>query len=266
MENTKNRIILGILVVVGIVVLLGSAVSADNLPYPVNETQKLNLDTIIEATGQVIDQTNFNEVLDSLKIHDEKLYPSELILLLSGSSGIRTNGGKLSLSKGFSSNTKTGIFNVEQVLTYGSTEGSHLVGADEFSLDTAGNWTSSSNSIRCVFADSESKYIPAFCNIVKVNSELVNINSAQISTKFNTRVASTTKFGIDYVIAVSPDTGSGSGFADGTVKTMFAGGIMEARQNHLVPSATNSWKDQASISGGIKSLQKSYKYDSGFSA
>jgi len=40
---------------------------------------------------------------------------------------------------------------------------------------------------------------------------------------------------------------------------------MEARGKNDAPSATNSWKDTASVSGGVKSFQKSFGYESGFS-
>jgi hypothetical protein len=109
---------------------------------------------------------------------------------------------------------------------------------------------------------------------VKTKSELVNINSAQVSTKGDLRPTSLTALGLDYQIAVTPDSNSGSGFADGTVKTTFAGSIMEARMPNdapalldtdtiHTPAATNSWKDSASVSGGIKNMQKSFTYDTG---
>jgi hypothetical protein len=58
---------------------------------------------------------------------------------------------------------------------------------------------------------------------------------------------------------------SDTGFADGTVKTMFGGSIMEARDTNQDPSATNSWKDSASVTGGIKNFQKNFNYESGYS-
>ena len=69
---------------------------------------------------------------------------------------------------------------------------------------------------------------------------------------------------LSYQIAVSPDSNSGSGFADGTIKTMFGGAIMEARGQNQIPSATNNWKDTASVTGGIKNFQKTFVYESGF--
>ena len=149
-----------------------------------------------------------------------------------------------------------------------STEGAHLNGAESWTLDVAGNYAKTADTIRCVFAASSSPWFPAFCNVVKAQSELVNINSAQVSTKGAARgvaASGDVPAALSYQIAVTPDSNSGSGFADGTVKTKFSGSIMEARQKHQVPSATNTWKDAASVSGGIKNFQKVLDYTSGFS-
>ncbi len=209
---------------------------------------------------------------DSGSIHDSMLNPTEEIMILTFTDSIRTNGGHLSLNENIdfdSSNKGKGLSNleVEKVLTYNSVDGSHLVGAEEWSLDVAGSFEPSGNSIRCVFAQASSETFPAFCNVVKARSELININSAQISTKGSARgVAATGDIpsALSYQIAVTPDSGSGSGFAEGTVKTLFAGSIMEARDDHLTPSATNNWKDSTSVTGGIKNFQKSFNYESGF--
>lgn len=205
---------------------------------------------------------NDGKVLGS--IHDSKLYAGEEIAILTWTDTLRSNGGKLSLNKNIdfdSQNKGKGLSNleVEKVLTYASTEGAHLVGAEEWTLDVAGNWEKTADSIRCVFASSSSNYFPAFCNVVKAKSELVNINSAQISTKGSARAVAATgdiPAALAYQIAVTPDSNSGSGFADGTVKTLFGGSIMEARGKNQVPSATNNWKDSASVTGGIKNFQK----------
>ena len=205
-------------------------------------------------------------------IHDSALQPGEEIAILTWTDALRSNGGKLSLNENIdfdSRNKGKGLNNleVEKVLTYASTEGAHLVGAEEWILDVAGNYEKAADSIRCVFASAKSEYFPAFCNVVKAKSELVNINSAQVSTKGAARgVASSGDVPamLNYQIAVTPDSNSGSGFADGTVKTLFGGSIMEARENYEKPSATNNWKDTASVTGGIKNFQKTFNYESGF--
>ncbi len=186
-----------------------------------------------------------------------------------------TNGGKIAENKNFafdSQDKSTGLFNIEaeKVLTYASTEGSHMVGEEEYVLSVAGNYTDSDSNIRCVFSGAGS-VLPAFCNIVTAKSSLINMNSAQISTKGQIRGVSATAdtpAELNYRIAVTPDANSGSGFAEGTVKTLFAGSIMEARdgstENWNKTAATNSWKDSTEVTGGIKNFQKSLGYKSGF--
>ena len=210
---------------------------------------------------------------DEGAIHDSKLNPTETIMLMTWTDEIRTNGGKVALNKNIdfdSKNKVAGMSNlqVEKVLTYASTEGAHLNGAESWTLDVAGNYAKTDDTIRCVFASASSTYFPAFCNVVKAQSELVNVNSAQVSTKGAARgvaASGDVPAALSYQIAVTPDSNSGSGFADGTVKTKFSGSIMEARQKHQTPSATNTWKDAASVSGGIKNFQKVLDYTSGFS-
>jgi len=224
------------------------------------------------AAVQAEDDYYYRNYHDYGEIHDSVLNPTEEIMILTWTDSLRSNGGKLSLNKNIdfdSQNKGNGLSNleVEKVLTYASTEGAHLVGSEEWTLDVAGNWEQTADTIRCVFASADSKYFPAFCNVVKAKSELVNINSAQISTKGSARaVASSSDIpaALSYQIAVTPDSNSGSGFADGTVKTLFAGSIMEARGKNNEPSATNNWKDAASVTGGIKNFQKAFNYESGF--
>lgn len=205
-------------------------------------------------------------------IHDSKLKVGEEIAILTWTDTLRSNGGKLALNENIdfdSRNKGKGLSNleVEKVLTYASTEGAHLVGAEEWTLDVAGNYELAADSIRCVFASATTEYFPAFCNVVKAKSELVNINSAQVSTKGSARAVAASgdiPAALAYQIAVTPDSNSGSGFADGTVKTLFGGSIMEARAKNQIPSATNNWKDSASVTGGIKNFQKTFNYESGF--
>jgi len=208
----------------------------------------------------------------STGIHDSKLFVGEEIAILTWTDTLRTNGGKLALNENIdfdSRNKGKGLSNleVEKVFTYASTEGAHLVGAEEWTLDVAGNWENTADSIRCVFAAAKTPKFPAFCNVVKAKSELVNINSAQVSTKGAARAVAASgdiPAALAYQIAVTPDSNSGSGFADGTVKTLFGGSIMEARGKNDKPSATNNWKDSASVTGGIKNFQKTFNYESGF--
>jgi len=253
-----------------------SSMLSDTLPSGVQDpTTGLityqDLVNAIENTGS--DSYDLDTYEDRGSIHDSKLNPTESIMLMTWTDSIRTNGGHTSLNKNIDFDSKNKVdgmnnLEVEKVLTYESIEGSHLNGAESYTLDVAGNYKATEDSIRCVFASASSDYLPAFCNVVKAKSELINVNSAQISTKGAVRgVAATADVpaALSYQIAVTPDSNSGSGFADGTIKTFFGGSIMEARDKNQVPSATNTWKDTASVTGGIKNFQKTFNYESGFS-
>ena len=270
-----------VLALVALVAVSGFA-SADRLPVQVPENQIFTIDTVIDVTGAVDDKTTMSWVIASPgSIPTGILGARQVIADVTFRDSILTNGGKLAENKNFafdSQNKGLGLYNIEaeKVLTYASTEGAHLVGEEEYTLSVAGNFANAADNIRCVFSGSRSPGLPAFCNIVSAKSSLVNINSAQISTKGQIRaVAKTaeTPAELNYRIAVTPDANSGSGFAEGTVKTVFAGSIMEARDwsgytssspKWNKTSAENSWKDHTEVTGGIKAFQKALSYQSGF--
>ncbi len=255
---------------------------ADRLPNQTPENQIFSIDSVIDATGIIDAQTMQSWVLASPgSIPTGVLLIKQTLADVLYTDQILTNGGKLSENKNFdflSKNQKEGLYNFEtaKVLTYASTEGAHLVGEEEYTLSIAGNYATTDNTIRCVFAASSGQYMPAFCNIVTAKSNLVNINSAQVSTKGQIRsVAQTLNVpsGLNYQIAVSPDVNSGSGAAEGTVKTVFAGNIMEARNaggaNYASSnptwnktSAENTWKDSSEVTGMIHNYQKAMEYQS----
>lgn len=261
-----------IVALVALVAITGFA-AADRLPNQTPENQIFSIDTVIDVTGAVDDKTTMSWVIASPgAIPTGILGATQAISDVTYRDSILTNGGKLSENKNFDFNSKNqanGLFNIEaqKVLTYASTEGAHMVGEEELTLSVAGNWAETSDNIRCVFATDRAPILPAFCNIVSAKSSLVNVNSAQISTKGQIRAVA--KNGdvpaeLNYQIAVTPDANSGSGFAEGTVKTVFAGSIMEARDTSNKTSAENSWKDSTEVTGGIKNLQKAFAYKSGF--
>jgi len=264
---------------VALVAVSGFA-AADRLPNETPENQVFSIDTVIDVTGAVDDKTTMSWVIASPgSIPTGILGRNQVIADVTFRDSILTNGGKLAENKNFafdSQNKGLGLYNIEaeKVLTYASTEGAHLVGEEEYTLSVAGNWADAADNIRCVFSDLHGSGLPAFCNIVSAKSSLVNINSAQVSTKGQIRaVAKTaeTPAELNYRIAVTPDANSGSGFAEGTVTTTFAGAIMEARdigatgdEDWNKTSAENSWKDHTEVTGGIKAFQKALAYQSGF--
>lgn len=228
--------------------------------------------------GNLIDSLKSNQnyrsdsFYDGGKIHDSPLNVNEEIAIISWTDSLRSNGGQLSLNKNidFDSQNKgkeLSNLEVEKVLTFAGTDGSHLIGAEKWSLDVAGGVDVVKKNIRCVFSSNAGELFPAFCNVVKSKSELVNINTAQISTKGSIRAVAETgniPSALNYQIAVSPNIKNESDLADGTVKTLFGGSIMEAREGDYEQSSINKWKETASVTGGIKNFQKSFTYESGF--
>ena len=266
-----------IITILALVLGMG-CVSADRLPNQTPENQVFSIDTIIDVTGMVSDSTQLSWVIASPgSISSGILGSGQAIADISYRDSTMTNGGKLSMNKNVAFSSKdqaSGLFNIEaeKVLTYTSTEGSHMVGEEEYTLSVAGNWANSDNNIRCVFSQGDSGGLPAFCNIVSAKSSLINVNSAQISTKGQIRAVASNAgvpAELNYRIAVTPDSNSGSGFAEGTVTTTFTGSIQEARDNGASTwnktAAETTWKDHTEVTGGIKNFQKSLGYKSGFS-
>ena len=260
-----------------IALLLGTGgVSADWLPNQTPENQMVSISTVIDVVGFVSDSTQFSWVLASPgAIPTGILGAGQSVADLSYHDSTMTNGGHLMMNKqvGFDSQDKaSGQNNLEseKVLTYAGIDGSHMVGEEEYTLSVAGRTGSSDDTIRCVFSQGDESVLPSFCNIVSAKSSLINVNSAQISTKGGVRAVAATAdipAALNYQIAVTPDSGSGSGYAEGTVKTVFTGSVMEARDNSSEnwnkTSATNTWKDSTSVTGGIKNFQKTFGYVSG---
>lgn len=251
-------------------------VSADRLTNQTPENQIFGVDSVIDVTGAVDDSSSMQWVIASPgSIPPGILGYAQSIADVTYSDSILTNGGKINENKNFdfdSKNKAEGLYNLEseKVLTYASTEGAHLVGEEEYTISVSGNWSNVNDNIRCVFATAQGSGIPAFCNIVSAKGSLVNVNSAQISSKGNIRAVSKSAdvgTAMNYQIAVTPDANLGSGFAEGTVKTLLTGSIMESRNGGLAnyyssfptwnkTAYENTWKDSTTVTGGIKNFQK----------
>jgi hypothetical protein len=265
-----------IVALVALVAVVGFA-AADRLPNQTPENQVFGIDTVIDVTGAVDDKTTLSWIIASPgAIPTGILGATQVVADVTYKDSVLTNGGKLAENKNFafdSRNKGKGLFNIEteKVMTYASTEGAHLIGEEELVLSVAGNYASAQDQIRCVFSGSGANVLPAFCNIVAAKSQLVNVNSAQVSTKGQIRAVARTAdvpAELNYRIAVTPDQNSGSGFAEGTVSTTFQGTVMEARDANEgtwnKTAAENTWKDTTTVTGGIKQLQKALNYQSGF--
>jgi len=258
------------------VILSSGGTFADWLPNQTPENQVISISTVIDVIGSVSDNTQFSWAIASPgAIPTGMLGAGQSVADLSYHDSTMTNGGHLMINKqvDFDSKDKSvGMNNLEtqKVLTYNGIDGSHLVGEEEYTLSVAGRSGNSDDAIRCVFSQGAEANLPSFCNIVSAKSSLINVNSAQISTRGGVRaVASSADVpaALNYQIAVTPDSNSGSEYAEGIVKTVFTGSIMEARdssgENWNKTSATNTWKDSSSVSGGIKNFQKAFGYTSG---
>ena len=278
MKSTRVIIFLSI-AFLSIILITGG----DRLPNQTPENQIYSIDTTLDVVGIVKDKNENTWVVASPNaIPSGILGPGQSVSDTIFIDSILTNGGKLSENKNFDFNSKNpseGLFNIEnqKVLTYASTNGSHLVGEEEYTLSIAGNYSTSDGNIRCVFSQNSGFIIPAFCNIVSAKSALVNVNSAQISSIGQIRSVAETidvPTALNYRLAVSPDLKSGQTYAEGGVKTVFAGSAMEARDggdaNYLgsagdgtggtwnKTSLVRTWKDTTSVVGQIRNLQKNF--------
>lgn len=132
-----------------------------------------------------------------------------------------------------------GLYNVqtEKVLTYTSQNGSHLLGAESYVLDVAGNWSDGIDNIVCVFSKPDNEVTPAFCNKVTASSKLISVTTAQVQSAGGLTVTSdkaSAPAALNYEISVTPDTHSASGYADGIVSTTFTVSIMEGRSDGAI--------------------------------
>jgi len=257
-----------------ILLLLIGAVSADHLPSGMPESQIYAIKTTLSATG-ITDQSTSTDwiVTSGSPIESSTFNSTDRISLVQYRDSLMGNGGTLIEVKNFEfdSNSKgRSTYNIdnEKILTYKSRDGSHLLGAEFLMMDNMGNCTNGSSAPRCVFAEPKEILTPAFCNIVQAKSDLININQAKISSHGEIRSAGgySTPAGMNYRIAVTADKNVP---AQGTVRTEFAGSIMEARDADLLTdtwnrtAATNSWKDITETTGEIRNLQKAFGYVSG---
>ncbi len=278
--NSPFGMFLPVLLMVVILFSLSGGASADRLPSNVPENQSFSIDTAVDATGIFEDVSRMEWVISGRNATtDGPLHYKQVIGNTVFRDLLLSNGGKISENKNFdfvSDNRGRTRYNLEneKVLTYAGVDGAHLVGEEEYLLSIAGNWNYRSEYIRCVFSGDDRVIQPAFCNVVSAKNALININSAQLSSRGRLRETGTSSIpaALNYRIAVTPDKGSGKGFAEGTVSTEFAGSIMEARDIDDYESvdpkwnktaAENSWKDRSEVTGGIKQFQKRFVYTSG---
>lgn len=251
-------------------------IGADFLPNATPENQLISITTLIDVIGYVSTDTSFDWTISSGTLEDRMFGPNETMASLLYKDSLMTNGGHLMLSSSLdfdSRNQTKGLYNFEtdKVVTYESIDGSHLVADESLVMSTGGNYSDTNGIGRCVFASDSSAVAPAFCNTVRARSSLINVNSAQYSTSAKARIVAadgSVPSALSYRIALTPNPASGLGYAIGTVSTEFSTDVMEARDDGASwnkPSATNSMKDKAKVSGGIIQFSKAFDYQSGLS-
>jgi hypothetical protein len=240
---------IAIIVTIFLIAISGLA-TADVLPKPVPENQVFTTTSIVEAVGLTQESTSLVWWVGDAGITELPPTPanedgtgalSRSIAYVAYSDSITTNGGQISEVKSFSMDTRAktaGLYNIQtsKVLTYTSQNGSHLMGAESYVLDVAGNWSTAGDDIICVFAKANNEIIPAFCNKVTASSKLTSITTAQVETIGEvTAVADKTNVPavMNYQISVTPDANSASGYADGIVSTTFTLSVMEGRSDGL---------------------------------
>ncbi|NLV25808.1 MAG: hypothetical protein GXY48_01355 [Methanomicrobiales archaeon] len=254
--------------------LIPVPICADFLPNATPENQRIAITTLIDVIGFVRTETTFDWTISSDRLQNKVFGPNEKVGSLLYHDSLMTNGGHLTLSGSVdfdSGNKARGAhnFEAEKVYSYESIEGSHLVAEELLEMSTGGNYTESDNIMRCVFSSGSSAAAPAFCNTVRAKSSLVNINSAQVSTKAEARIVAadgSVPSAMSYQIDLTPNPVSGLGYAVGTASTEFSANIMEARDdgaNWNQTAATNQMKDKATVSGGIIKFSKAFDYQSG---
>ena len=257
----KHRII-AIIATVFLIAISGLG-TADVLPKPVPENQVFTTTSIVEGVGMVSESTslvwNIGDAgltaLGEPRFDGNGKVVSGSIAYATYSDAITTNGGQISEVKSFSMDThgKTaGLYNVEtsKVLTYTSQNGSHLMGAESYVLDVAGNWRTGLDGIVCVFSRANTGVIPAFCNKVTASSKLTSVTTAQVQTIGGMTVvseAADTPAALKYEISVTPDANSASGYADGIVSTTFTVSVMEGRSDGAINAAGAGGATQGSI-------------------
>jgi hypothetical protein len=228
-------------------IALSGLCAADILPQPVPENQIFTTDSFLDVTGATRVSTSLvwdigDAGLDALarpRLRVDGTIRSGSIAYVIYSDAIATNGGVFSETKTFSLDTHaktTGLYNIEtkKILTYASQNGSHLMGAESYVLDVAGNWAYGTNDIICVFSKPGSETIPAFCNKATASSKLNAVTTAQIETRGGLTAISrspSVPAALDYEISVLPDAQSLSGYADAIVQTAFTVSVMEGRSD-----------------------------------
>jgi len=294
--------------------LLVGLAAADRLPPQLPENQLISSVEYVNVLGPVMKSVSLVSEQSSAYLHNGILFGSadaavgvdatgrnqgfgEVVAQTTYKKELLTNGGLLDLTYtlGYDSRNQIGeSWNLEtdQILTYASVDGSTLAESERATLDVAANYQTTANNMRCVFAQANENAMPAFCNVVTVESTLASVTSMALQTTLNLRdtaAAAGTPAAVTYKINVDPNAAQGGQYADGQVGVTFTASIREAQgardlaqpvnigngDMYYAPGNLdwfrNYWDDEAritnivdtvSLTGGITKLTKAFAYSS----
>ncbi len=199
----------------------------------------------------------------------------------------RTNGGYLEQMYALGYDTKNTFgdtFNLETywIMTYETALGSTLAATERASLDVAGNYETTANNRRCIFAWAGNPVMPSFCNVVSAQSTFAAVTSMTVQTPLklrDTAATADTPLLLMYEVSVDPNAASGNQYADGQVGVTLSASVREANRyvtgRYYMPGDpdwnNNYWDDEArvtnyvdtiTVTGGITRLAKSFAYAS----
>jgi len=292
--------------------------AADRLPPQVPENQLYSAVEYINVLGPVMKSVDIVSEQSSAYLHNGILFGGfdtlnaanpqdpagalwafgEVVAQTTYKKELLTNGGLLDLTYtlGFDSRNQIGeSWNLEtdQILTYASVDGSTLAESERATLDVAANYQATAGNMRCVFAQGNENTMPAFCNVVTVESTLASVTSMALQTTLNLRDTAAdagTPAAITYKINVDPNAAQGGQYADGQVGVTFTasiregqgardlngGGIIGVGDLYYAPNSAADWfrnywdnearitnyVDTITITGGITKLTKAFAYTS----
>jgi len=177
-------------------------------------------------------------------------------------------GGATEYAKTFNADTRNRVLTQYNVVAHrniqfiAQTNAQNLTGAAETTerimMDVVGSTTSSAKKIVCPFADSSSKFVPAFCDIVQAGSTISGVQIGSLITDASERdIQSKADFPAELNYGITAKTVSGSANVFIDVHTQ------EARGDSLKNEADFVYKESDSATGQIGSFSKSMSYQDG---
>jgi hypothetical protein len=265
-----------ILIALAMLVLMTGLVMADPGVNQTFETQGISLVTSINAFGNMYSTTDVTWTQSS-DVPLNKIPPSPAAgsyYATTYSEDTQSNGdGDITYDKDTNLETKAGLngqFNIEATkeIGFAGYNGAEITSTDNIFLDGTGNYSTTNDKVICVFAQSASTTIPAFCNRVEMGStftaEYINavtetnerfiVPSADTPVEVNHDIRVDT-YGTTSTGAAIPSYGKVEAFAEGL--------IMESRGTSNASFETIEWSEDTMVDGSIYLFDKNMHYESG---